>query len=1184
MRKFFLSMAILAMSVVLFAAPELRVLLPLGKIDSSVSRAAYQTNEQIAVSVIRSNDGNLSDETLLFTLTGTDGSKFDFSFPLKAILAVDGTARTTEHYLLNGALLRPGTYTITVSAYGASATETIEVYSNVRNTDFKLLLWYRTNDERQAYLGENGFGFNVSFASYGGHEVDANIRSGQDYIPICVQSGGHQMDLRMECDWSDPNVLRGGVARSTLYTLMRRTWPNFLGTHFYDEPGLTWWPDGVTGVTGNMSVPAQLRSFENAFSYDVPFYEDAMESSAGSQLFEEWKEFTEWKATLMDAAWQYSKYGIKQINENYMALTQSQYGWSAFSDGYYFNITRALDVTSGHGGYDDWGPGYWHPSFTLEIARARDFDKPTWYLPTWYGNTDHTRFRVEQYLSFQTNIRGMQTPPDIDPIYNPNGPREAVAESNKLMGRLGTIFNTMPVTRGDVGILFPLSYNVYKYAEDPVKHFYAHANQMGEFIHINYIATKLLQVNSQFVLEEDVLDGTASQYYKTLLINGVEYLDSKIIDALEKYIADGGTVILDSLATINIAGAIKIDVPVNYTAESYANRVRLQAELKALEAEGTATPEEIQAFSYTVSAAAYGLRDSIVAAELVAAALKPIFNSIGIETLVETDQAGLSVTKQAAGDVEYIFVVNATKDMDGHYQFDMLPVKANITLNTKNRPVYDAVRGGEVEELKGKAISETTSGLFSMGQGEMRVFAMTDRPIAKVMTVVSNFKIDTTREKDPVRFDVRSFVTDADGLPLNGSIPMRIKVIDPLGNTRYNVLRATADGILNETFILAANDPTGTYTVEVTELLNNTVGTRTFANDGFKVAGAAIGEVPRAVYFGNDRENMKRFFRQYNNITLIPGSSDYSMQAAVKFAQDIEPWGITATIIPAEQAKERAEPYVDEYILETVGKSTWIDSVPYNNRQFDVPGPSVLFGNPEDNPLIADMVMLGNSGPILPFKPIRDEFPGRGRGMVAWQIDAIKYGVESVTIISYDEEGMIEARGSVYQTVAMQDPIMFLNQPEYAEVTPATVANIIPGFSIAYSLNLPDRAVQISTEGGNTFIMTFDGTVSVVDGNGTVIQSRDAEIFIDTVYPGYNNIDYLDDAIKEQLQKYLLPKTYETSGDLTAVIYWGGRVEFFNGATLVAAEQFEQDISAAAFNGNILVTVLATGQVLGLSL
>ena len=79
-----------------------------------------------------------------------------------------------------------------------------------------------------------------------------------------------------------------------------------------------------------------------------------------------------------------------------------------------------LPITSGHGGYHDYGPGYFNPSYHLEMARARDYGKPCWYLPTWYGNTTSDQFRLEQYLSFQTGIQGLISPPDLEPATNPS--------------------------------------------------------------------------------------------------------------------------------------------------------------------------------------------------------------------------------------------------------------------------------------------------------------------------------------------------------------------------------------------------------------------------------------------------------------------------------------------------------------------------------------------------------------------------------------------------------------------------------------------------------------------------------------------------------------------------------------------------------------------------------------------
>src|SRR5947209_18138235 len=184
-------------------------------------------------------------------------------------------------------------------------------------------------------------------------------------------------------------------------------------------------------------------------------------------------------------------------------MTTRPYGFSAFTDGYYFNVARSMPVVSGHGGYHDFGPGYFTPSYTLEIARARDFAKPCWYLPTWYGNTTADQFRLEQYLSFQTNIQGMMSPPDLEPAANPSG-RQGIVESNHLMKRLGPIFTTMPVTKPPVALLFSLSQALHSQTRD-MKVNYLHGMPQGQNLPFTYLAGKLIQQPFLTVVEEDVL-------------------------------------------------------------------------------------------------------------------------------------------------------------------------------------------------------------------------------------------------------------------------------------------------------------------------------------------------------------------------------------------------------------------------------------------------------------------------------------------------------------------------------------------------------------------------------------------------------------------------------------------------------------------------------------------------------
>src|SRR5262249_53995257 len=148
-----------------------------------------------------------------------------------------------------GWLLRPGKYALTVKVDGASATSEIEIFSHLRQSNFRLINWGRAKGKEQLLQGENSLGFNLFYAAYGRDEdPSANfLRAGVDAMSNCTMSGAHQMDLRNECDWSDPLVTRGGTRRVVRQAMFDRTRPHVPGVHFYDEPGLTWDKHDATG-------------------------------------------------------------------------------------------------------------------------------------------------------------------------------------------------------------------------------------------------------------------------------------------------------------------------------------------------------------------------------------------------------------------------------------------------------------------------------------------------------------------------------------------------------------------------------------------------------------------------------------------------------------------------------------------------------------------------------------------------------------------------------------------------------------------------------------------------------------------------------------------------------------------------------------------------------------------------
>ena len=522
---------------------EIRLLLPL-------ARHAYQTNEAIDMAVVRGSATALPAGDLLLSANGEDGSRMEFHFPLSAVPIEGHDARATVLAHLNGWLLRPGKYTITASADGASASEKIEIFSHIRKTSFRLIDWGSSaKGAEQATMGEDSLGFNLLYAAATG---DDSIIGGLDFTGNCVMGGGHQMDLRSECDWSDPFVLGGGRSRVVRAALEYRKNPNAIGVHFYDEPGLTWLPDPVTKASSPHSIPSQLRSFTSDFGHPPISFREVHGDNPDD--VRRWTKWAKWKLGLLDAAWKDAQFGVSEVRSDFLSLNQSQYGFTAFTDGYYFNVTRSLPVASGHGGYDDFGPGYFNPSYFLEIARARDYTRPCWYLPTWYGNMPSDRYRLEQYLSFITNIQGMCKPPDMQ-IQHPNAlvTADGIVETNKTMARLGTIFTTMPVTHPPVALLFSLSNMVHTQSQNMDLN-YAHEMAHGRNLPLVYLASTLIQQPLMTVVDEDIIDGTLAANHKAIVLASIDYLAPEVVAGLEEFASHGGLVLATSDCKVRVCG------------------------------------------------------------------------------------------------------------------------------------------------------------------------------------------------------------------------------------------------------------------------------------------------------------------------------------------------------------------------------------------------------------------------------------------------------------------------------------------------------------------------------------------------------------------------------------------------------------------------------------------------------
>ncbi|HLX63835.1 MAG TPA: hypothetical protein VKX17_21365, partial [Planctomycetota bacterium] len=925
---------------------ELKILLP-------QNRTAFQTNEWIDISVVRKSAQAIPAGPLALTLSGVeDGSKISATFAAPPASTDNKGFASTEHFHINGWLLRPGKYNVEADAHGATAQSQIDVFSHLRKSDFKLINWGRATKGQQLMEGEDSFGFNMIYGGYSNDDEANFIRAGADFVRCCTMGGAHQMDIRMECDWSDPYVTKGGASRVVREALIDRMRPNVPGVHFYDEPGLTWHKDPESGETTPHGIPSQLRSFEAAFGEKAPDFKRV--DLKDLEITKKWEFWAHWKLGFMNAAWKEAQFGVSYVRPDFFSVTQSQYAGTAFTDGYYFNVVRTLPIDSGHGGYHDWGPGYFNPSYTLELARARDFNKPDWYLPTWYGNTTPDQFRLEQYLSFMTNLQGMISPPDIEPATNAL-PRQGVVESNQTMLKLGTIFTQMPVTRPPVALLYSLSQAIHTQMADKqdLGNSYAHWIPHGRGLPVAYLAGKLIQQQFMFVLDEDVIDGTLLNDHKAVLLTSLNYLDPKVIAGLEEFAAKGGLVLLTSDCTVTVKGGMKL---------SAAPRLPDQEKIDEL----------YKAKKFQDAAPYQTVGKWMQGAQVLGNAIKTELDKVGIMPVFECDTPAIAAARQSSGDVEYLFAVNASWDeAEGKY-LSMKAVTAQISIPNDGRPAYDAMTGGKVREFEKKG--DKLTGAFRFGPGQMRVFARTNRPIGvppnggplistPVIQRAMTYPGADGEEQAPIKVTCNITIQDDTGAPLCGAIPLHIFVMDGLQSHRYEFYRATRNGTLTLEFPLAANDPPGKWSVRAEDLLRGILGKGTVSVAEFdyqppqKIA-AIAGATQRAVFAPGDRGNIFRFARVHRTATIVKGASKFNDAAAERIIRDLKPWGVTCSVMDlAEASKPRT--------LTEEEAQTWCGTEPGKMKPgsenspkqagFAVQGPVILLGNPEDNAILRVM-------------------------------------------------------------------------------------------------------------------------------------------------------------------------------------------------------------------------------------
>src|SRR5262249_6868942 len=154
-------------------------------------------------------------------------------------------------------------------------------------------------------------------------------------------------------------------------------------------------------------------------------------------------------------------------------------------------------------------------------------------------------------------------------------------------------------------------------------------------------------------------------------------------EGIEAFIKQGGLVLLTADCQLKIDGAVKLEVTPRFPQEE-----KIQSLMAAKK--------------YNEVAPLTTLRENLKGAQPLADALRPQLEKAGIKPPSTSDSAGIVATRQAAGDIEYLFAVNATHDPQGNAQVGMKATTATLSFEPNDRTIYDAIHAGPVAELPRK--------------------------------------------------------------------------------------------------------------------------------------------------------------------------------------------------------------------------------------------------------------------------------------------------------------------------------------------------------------------------------------------------------------------------------------------------------------------------------------------------
>jgi hypothetical protein len=231
-------------------------------------------------------------------------------------------------------------------------------------------------------------------------------------------------------------------------------------------------------------------------------------------------------------------------------------------------------------------------------------------------------------------------------------------------------------------------------------------------------------------------------------------------------------------------------------------------------------------------------------------------------------------------------------------------------------------------------------------------------------------------------------------------------------------------------------------------------------------------------------------------------------------------------------------------------------------------------GNEKDNPLIKFMT----DKKVLPYTATAD-FPGRGHGLIAWNLMNLGHDVESIALIANDADGINEAVGTLFTLGIGIDPLTPLVLPVSNTIAPATQPVKVTAAPIDWQVQLTDRINSIAVDGNNVIAYSINGNQATINSKG-----KAAFKTVDTIPAADKPITAVPAPLKASLIPGATVKMVIALENMTAIAYWGGTVQTFGTDNMLKTQQtLPQDVNALAWYSTTLITGLADGSVVALN-